>query len=802
MHNYFLAFLSLFLLASSAFSQTITVKDKTTIEGIEFVTIYTENGNSTITDLDGNADLSILLPADTIFFQQVGYEPLWTLSSELSEERMVFLEPSTFSIGEVVVSANRWSQDERKVVSSIAHIPVKDINLLQPQTTADLLGQSGQIFIQKSQMGGGSPMIRGFAANRLLISVDGVRMNTAIFRSGNLQNVISIDPFALQQAEVILGPSSVAYGSDAIGGVMAFETRTPMYNYKEGWRTTGQAGFRYSSANQELGFHANLEAGTRKFGSFTSVSFSDFGNLKMGKHGPDDYLRNEFQVRVPSGDTLRENPNPRNQVPSGYKQYNLMQKFRFAAKDGWDLNYSFHFTNTTDIPRYDRLIQPSGDGFRSAEWYYGPQTWMMHHFNFVRNQAAKAYSKMRLSMAYQYFEESRNDRRFGSDELRMRTENVRIVTLNADFEKEINERHEIDYGIEGLMNFVNSEAHQMNIETGELSAISTRYPDGSNWSSLAGFLSYQFNISPKLNFQAAARYNHFWISADFDTSFYPFPFTSTMQNTGSITGNVGIAWNPNPSWTIRAGISSGFRAPNIDDIGKVFDSEPGSVIVPNPDLKPENAYQFELGIDKRFGDFMLFQVDAYYTKLVDAMVRDEFQLNGEDSIIYDGELSQVQAIQNSGKAYVWGVELGLNVDLPAGFGLQSRYNYQTGEERRTSSTELVPLRHVAPMFGISAITYDRKQMRFELSVQYAGEIAFEDLAPSERDKAYLYAEDENGNPYSPRWYSLNLRSFYQLGKNIMLSLGLENITNRRYRPYSSGIAATGINFSGSLRARF
>ena len=107
---------------------------------------------------------------------------------------------------------------------------IQDVQFQNPQTTADLLSNSGEVFIQKSQQGGGSPMIRGFATNRVLIAVDEVRMNNAIFRSGNLQNVISIDPFAVENTEVLFGPGSVIYGSDAIGGVMSFTTLAPKFS--------------------------------------------------------------------------------------------------------------------------------------------------------------------------------------------------------------------------------------------------------------------------------------------------------------------------------------------------------------------------------------------------------------------------------------------------------------------------------------------------------------------------------------------------------------------------------------------
>ena len=146
----------------------------------------------------------------------------------------ITLEDAGLSLDEIVVSATRWTQNKHDVPEKITTISTKQVALQNPQTAADLVGISDEVFIQKSQQGGGSPMIRGFATNRLLYTVDGVRMNTAIFRSGNLQNVISLDPFAIENTEVLFGPSSVIYGSDAIGGIMSFKTLTPQLSAVKG----------------------------------------------------------------------------------------------------------------------------------------------------------------------------------------------------------------------------------------------------------------------------------------------------------------------------------------------------------------------------------------------------------------------------------------------------------------------------------------------------------------------------------------------------------------------------------------
>ncbi len=192
------------------------------------------------------------------------------------------LEPSSLSLEQYTVVASKWNQSTRDIPAKITSISVQEVALQNPQTTADLLATSGEVFIQKSQQGGGSPMIRGFATNRLLITVDGVRMNTAIFRSGNLQNVISLDPFAIERTEVLFGPGSVIYGSDAIGGVMGFNTLTPKLSLGDKSDVSGSAVSRYSSANDERTGHVDVNVGWKKFAMVSSFSYFNFDDLRMG----------------------------------------------------------------------------------------------------------------------------------------------------------------------------------------------------------------------------------------------------------------------------------------------------------------------------------------------------------------------------------------------------------------------------------------------------------------------------------------------------------------------------------------
>jgi hemoglobin/transferrin/lactoferrin receptor protein len=247
--------------------------------------------------------------------------------------------------------------------------------------------------------------------------------------------------------------------------------------------------------------------------------------------------------------------------------------------------------------------------------------------------------------------------------------------------------------------------------------------------------------------------------------------------------------------------ATAFRAPNVDDVGKVFDSEPGAVTIPNPDLAPEYAWSGDLSIARIFGGKIKVDLTGYYTSLQNAMVRRNFQLNGQDSIDFDGTLSQVQAIQNAAVATVFGIQAGLEVKLPAGFSFSTDLNFQKGEEELDNG-ETSPSRHAPPFFGTSRLSLNMGKLNWQLSAVYNGERSFEELPQEEKSKTEIYAVDANGNPYSPAWYTLNFHAMYRLTDHFAVSGGMENLTDQRYRPYSSGIAGAGRNFIISLRATF
>ncbi len=783
-------------------AQVITIKDQQSGAPLDLVTLSSNSPRAfAITNAEGQADIRGFKGAEKIEVRFLGYKTEIMSYSQIEKSGFnITLVQTGINIDGVVVSATRWNQVSSGVPSSIISISPKTVSLLNPQTTADLLGASGKVFIQKSQQGGGSPMIRGFATNRLLYTVDGVRMNTAIFRSGNIQNVISLDPFATENTEVFFGPGSVIYGSDAIGGVMSFQTLTPKLSMTDQPYISGKAVSRYSSANNEKTGHFDINVGWKKWAMLSSISTFNYGDLKMGSNGPKEYLQPYYVQRQDSVDRIMTNNDPRIQTPTGYQQMNMMQKIRFSPNEKWDFQYGFHYSETSEYSRYDRLIRYKNGLPRYAEWYYGPQKWMMNNLNIMHTANNKVYDQLSVRLAQQHFEESRISRDINKPGRETRIEKVDAFSANLDFTKTLRENNTLFYGAEAVWNDVTSIGIDENIVTNIIQDGATRYPQ-STWSSYGAYLTDQQHFSDKFMLQGGLRYSLYMLDATFDTTFYPFPYTKAEVSNGAVTGSIGFVYKPSDKWVISANGATAFRSPNVDDLGKVFDSEPGSVIVPNPDLEAEYAYNADLGLSKVFGKSVKIYTTGYYTILQNAMVRRDFQLNGLDSILYDGEMSKVQAIQNAAVAHVYGVQVGFEIKLPEGFGFESDFNFQKGEEELDDGTTS-PSRHAAPQFGVTRLSYHTGKLDMQFYAQYCGEVSYENLPEEEKGKTEIYAKDADGNPYSPAWYTLNFKAMYQLNNTFTVSAGLENITDQRYRPYSSGIVAPGRNFILALRANF
>lgn len=788
------ALIAVLLFFTHAFGQAkpVTVVEAGSLTPLPKVWVFDEAETILLqTDSSGYFDYARFSDKHHIVFFHPDYVRRVLTRRQVEQENFtVSLERVRFTSQEVVVHGHRFGGERKDVPQVVTTVTPRQIRFGNPPTTADALAQNGNVFVQKSQQGGGSPMIRGFAANSVLMVIDGVRMNNAIYRGGNLQNSISVDANSLGSAEVLFGPGSVQYGSDALGGVMLFNTREILPSLGKETRLGANAATRYATTNNERTVTGTAEIGFRRVALLITSTYSEFGDLRSGARRSDAYpdfgVRPEYVVREGEEDVIRVNDNDRVQTPTGYSQANTLFKLRYWASANWNVNYSLLYTTSSNIPRYDRLTQYRNGNLRYAEWYYGPQDWLLNRLSILHTSDHQFFDHLNAILAVQNVEESRHDRSFGNNRLNSRTEQVDVYSLNLDFDKELKDAV-LYYGAEAVYNDVTSTAEGRNIVTGEKSVISTRYPDGgSTVTSLAAYIGGRKPVAEHLTVTVGARTTFNMLNSKFvNKDFFAFPFDELEVNSSAQTYSGGAVWSPN-QWTLRGTLSSGFRAPNVDDAAKVFDSEPGLVVVPNPDLKSELSYNAELGIERRLGASRVGG-NAYFSILQDAMVRRDFQFNGQDSILYDGTMSRVQAIVNAGEGYITGFDLFGEIKLTQQWSARTSLTYTSGRDTEDD----VPLRHIPPLFGQTSLMYEAANWNAELWSRYNNWKQLHDLAPD--DDAYT----DDG---IPSWWTLNLRGSVRPVTHLEVTAGLENIFDLHYRPYGSGVSAPGRNLIVSLRA--
>jgi hemoglobin/transferrin/lactoferrin receptor protein len=793
-HKLLIAFINLSFIG---FSQTITIRDNSTREPLERAMIQDKNNNQVFTDAKGKANLSGLNKEDSIIIFSFGY----TLKKvKVTTETTIDLFSKSVNLDEIVLSANRKSEHKIDVPYSIEIIKQKDIEFTNPATTGDILANTGQVFVQRSQAGGGSPSLRGFEANKVLLVIDGVRMNNAVYRGGHLQDVMTIDPNMLERTEVVFGPSSTIYGSDALGGVMHFYTKNAQFSTNEKMLVKANAMVRYASAAQEKTSHLDFNLGWKKIASLTNITFSDFGDVRSGSNKLAGYTnvwdRNYYQDRINERDTMIKNSDNNVQKGSGYSQIDIMQRFNIKSGQYMVHNLNFQYGASSFLPRYDRL---NGDyknsKFKFAENGYGPQKRILAAYTLNYDGKTKISDNIKVILAYQKIDQDRITRNFNSLNRKTQQEDVTVLSANVDAFKLIKEKHEVRYGLEFAHNDVQSKASFKNISTNIETAADTRYAGGgSTMTTFAAYASHAWEVNKQFVITDGVRYTNTSLSSKFtDTTFFKFPFTTANQKNQALTGNIGFTWKLDNDYKVSILSNTGFRSPNVDDMSKVFESST-YVVVPNPTLKAEYTYNFEMGISKVLQGKYKFDLSGFYTNLTNALVVSDFKLNGKDSAMYNGSMTKVKATQNADNAYIYGVSAGVQFDFNERVSFKSVLNYTYGRYISSTLDTVIPLDHIAPLFGQTSMTYKAKGFDGEFFIKYNGKKSLADYSPSGEDN--LQYATVNG---MPAWFTLNIRLGFSLTKNLRLNAACENLTDNRYRAFASGINAPGRNFIISLR---
>ena len=812
-----------FLFTSVSFGQQITVRDSETNEVLSDVAVFNESRDkSTISDLNGNVDLGLFSNENKIYFQLLGYSLLELYLDDIEDESIVLLSQESQNLDEVILSVARSASNVNQIAEKVSVIKSEDLFISSPSSGAEMLELSPGVRIQKSQGGGGSPIIRGFEANRVLIVVDGVRMNNAIYRSGHLQNSITIDPSNIERAEVIFGSSSVGYGSDAMGGVIHYYTKNPTLKNSE--KISSSFTTNFNSANNSVSNNFNTNYSADNWGSITSISISKYGDIKMGKKRNHGYSywgltpifsqnsRYKFYAEpsINFDESIQKN--------TGYSQVDLFQKFLFRIGDDNLLNLNIQFSESSDIDRYDQLNILKDNSLKFSEWYYGPQKRLLISPSLRIFPKKKFMDKGVITFGFQKINESRIKRKFNSLNRSHQIEDLKVLSLNGDFDTSFNNGHTVSYGIETTYNHNYSKAYDRVLDidgnnvvgVSKKFAIPTRYPsDGSSYASFASYVNWSWNMSEFFTFNIGTRLTFTKLKASWNDVISVNPQLSRVNlNSEALTTTVSMKLRPSNKIQINTVLSSGFRNPNIDDIGKIRENN-GLLVVPNTFLKPEYAYNLDLGVDyKSLDNKNYFSIRGFSTIISRHIGRAEYIVFSDittpdtSTIIYNNEEVTTIANKNLGNRFIHGFSIDGFNNLSRSLKIDYSLTYTKGDNNETYG----PLPSISPLFGSLSLGYVKNDLTIKAVYKFS-----DSKDPSEYSIGGEDGLDET--PYiigqdglkdflgTPNWSDFSTYASLNISPNSTLRLGITNIFDLHYRTFASGISAPGRSFQVGLNLK-
>ena len=703
------------------------------------------------------------------------------------------INDTIYGLEKVEIHAIQPKTLEYLTVSSV------QMNLASGQQMGDLLFETGKVAIQKSQTAGGSPILRGFEANRVGLEFDGIRLNNLIYRSGHQHYILMLDPFMVEKIQINQGPQSVNFGSDAIGGVLAFTSKKPELAAIDGRSLIAKAKavFQFDQATSSHTEHFELQVGLRKFAFLGGVTITSFGAMTMGKRkNPfgEDIGVNRYKriARNNLLDTLALNSDSFDIEAANAVLKYYTAKIKFAQSKNTLHELNFNVAKLGDIQRNDRLSELSGDRFLFKKWNYSPQSRSAVQYLLYHKFGQKWLQNFRLNANFQGLQEGRITQKTTDALVQNREEKVNIVGISLDAEtQEFSGLGGFKYGLSARVEGLESMAYlSLPEDKIPLAALDTRYPDGgSKLSNVAIYLSHEYekNLTSEseISFQNGIRLEAQALKSKFDSKeFFDFPFDQITQNNLGLAVHSLMSIKNSKGFLGTLGLSTGYRIPNVDDLAKVFDSRPQIVILPNDQIKSEYSIQMELEMQKRLNYRIIFGGTLYHTILFDALLVGHGTYLGQDSVVYQGVKSRVFTNQNASVAQVSGVTFFGKIKFFNWWQIVGQVTYTRG--RSKSNEQFVPMDHIQPLTGKCGITYDKGRVTTSLDLLFNGVKPLKLYAPNGEDNAQ-YATPSG----MPAWMDLRWNLNYMFRPNIGLQLGVNNILDHRYRVFASGVNAPG-----------
>jgi outer membrane receptor protein involved in Fe transport len=646
-------------------------------------------------------------------------------------------------LSERVVVTERLDQAAGATVPrAITVVTAEDMERRQARTTPEALEEVAGVFVQKTNHGGGSPIVRGLVGNQVLVLVDGIRLNNATFRYGPNQYLATVDPFALDRVEVVRGAGSVLFGSDALGGVVSVLTRQPSLA-ASGHRLSGRALARVVSGGMEQSARVEGEYASRRVGVRAGVSARSFGDLHAGG-----------ALGV--------------EAPSGYGELGADARLLARVSSSATLSAGWQLVHQDDVPRFDQVRQR---GFE--RWSFAPQARQLAWARYTQTTPLEWLGTIAVTGSWQHSFERRERQSRGSSLLVTEEDTVDTVGVLAEARASPAPWLTVRYGVDVYRDLVGSGREDRDLKTGASRPRRGLYPDGARARSAELFAVGTWSRGP-VTVDTGVRRT--WASASAeDAAFGPIGL-APAATIGSLAAGYEVA----RGLSLYGVAAQAFRAPNIDDISTLGAFDFG-VEVPSADLRPERSLTLETGV-RWTASRLQISTGVWRLSLRDLIDRVRGTYGGLDA--WEGQ--RVYRRANVGDAYLRGFEVEGRAVLRGPLEASGFVAYAYGEQAATGQ----PMRRVPPLNGMAAVRWRGARLDAEAAWRLA---ARQDrLAPGDRD-------DHRINPAgTPAWQVVDLRGSYALSHRLRVVGRVGNLFDEAYRVHGSGIDGMGRHLAVSL----
>lgn len=677
------------------------------------------------------------------------------ISAAFAQEARRLADLSLEQLAEIpIVSAARHEQSRAGSPRSVSVITAEEIRRRNYRNVPEAVANVAGVYLQQTNYGGGSPIIRGMVGNRILLMLNGVRLNNSTYRLGPNQYLNLIDIDQVDRIEVVRGAGSVLYGSDAFGGVINVITRAAPERSAAGELSTSMR-VRFGTANTSGTGRIELSGAKGPLGFVGGFSQEQFGDLTAG-----------------AGRGLQPN--------TGYHQSAGDLTVTAAMGTGKTLTAMLSRLKQFDVDRTD-ILQAGTD----TEHNWNPQGRDQFTLRYRQNDLSHYVNELQATISFGRPFEYLTRIQASSPSIERKYSDVTSTsTVGLQLTSAIGTAHVLTYGLEATSDRVASSRMDVDLRSGKATSGAGNYVDGSRFESAALFLQDEVRVTSRFDAVFGARYDRFRIRAESkDPAFGSFKMDSSPA---AVNGSAHALYRLNRNFSAVAGVSQGFRAPNIDD-STVLGGSGSRFEIPNDLLKPERSTNVEYGIrlQGRTGNMSLVTFRDRYHDLID---RVPSLLNGlpfldrNNNGIKDGAEEAIYQRRNINRATVCGVEFEAMMNVADGWTWS---NYMTWT-RGTDVSLGQPLTRIPPLNGASRLTWQSKRAIWIEGALLAA-TGQRRLAPADKTDIRIGPDGTAG--YAVVHLRAGLRRSFLSG----LSVALENLTNRRYRFHGSGIDRPGIN---------